>query len=99
MKTMRFKSDGTIGAMRFKSGATIEAWQFDPRDNAGQPDFIYVTTTLSGPRAIVRPAGTESNPNPAELHLAPTDWMLLLPSGVYIVLSDHAAHHLLEEDY
>ena len=76
---------------------SAQAWQFDPHDNAGQPDFVHVTTALAGPRAVVRPQITKDNPNPVFLPLEPLDWLVLLPSGVYIVLSDHAATHLLKE--
>ncbi len=74
-----------------------ECWQFDPKTNEGQPPYVQVTTALSGPRAIVRPTPTESTPNPVILHIAPMEWLVVLPSGVMLVLNDHAAFLLLTD--
>ena len=70
------------------------AWQFDARNNKGQPSFVTIQTALGGPRAVVRPPHVST----PMLYLAPMDWLLEFDDGRFTSITDHAARCLLSYD-
>ena len=86
--------------MKLKPVEIKTAWQYDPRDNKGQPSFVHVTTAMHGPRAIANPPPAPGA-YPATFHLAPTDWLIEIITATgsqWTQLNAHAASLLLVEE-
>lgn len=83
--------------MNIRDQKVLSAWQFDVRTNKGQPEFVNVSSAMGGPRAIAKPPANKLDNYPPTFYLTPQDWLVQLENGVYIQMSDHTKHYLLDD--